>query len=375
MRLQTFLGYRLLAATLIISQGVWAQNCTSFTIRTAEDLKAARRCPEVFGDVIIGTELSHVNLDGIETIHGNFETLAICRGERPGCNLDWPLDTISSTTLTTVGGRLLMSWSGGLRNITLPKLRAVGRQFNLHTVPRLAYLDISLLESVGRFKIDAQNLTTMRHEGLRNLTGEGHTVKEIILSVGLETIDSVLKYPLSVDQVYLYLNPRVKKVNFGLANTTQLLIYTNVTLGNRFQAIDGSTTVVVGGPETKTMHVREFYCQNATVELERLPSLGMLTVNEFRMDGSGHLEKLALPFDELRDLIIQETETLRWLSNSPQATRWANFSITIPSDNKALNLSSEYLADESGKMVRSWYWPQKDIQYVNINAILGDGFL
>ncbi|EQB55584.1 hypothetical protein CGLO_04473 [Colletotrichum gloeosporioides Cg-14] len=380
----------LLIAVLVPASGVLAQACSNFTIDSIEKLQAARQCPEIDGDVVVGPYLREVNLDGIQRIHGSLVTMEVCAWDRPkGCKDEYPLEIISSSTLTAVD-EIQIIWNANLRNISLPNLKAVETDFMIHYLENLEYLDITGLETVGGFTLRVPSLTTLKHNGLRNITGYGRNATgygsysnetSLVLATGLESLDSVFRYPLSVFWVAIEVNSKNKEIHFGFANTT-LLQFEGQPYGEDTYPGAGNVTIIFGGHDAENVHVDYLRCRNATNGLKRQESLNRLTVDEINISGNDYLEHLDLPFDQLGELYVSYAPNLRWLSNHPQASEWTDFALDMDapyhyniSRSPLLNLSSEYMIDEAGNTVRSWYWPQKNIKKIDLGAIMTDAFL
>ncbi|WYZ36165.1 hypothetical protein EsH8_XI_000048 [Colletotrichum jinshuiense] len=352
------------AVSFVLAQ----QPCESFSIVTLEDLQAARKCPVITGSVRISYRAPDVNLDGVVAIHGNLTTWCTSPTSATGstrCIMNNFLETISSTTLTTVGGSLEFSSSINLSNVSFPQLATVKGLFSLTDLNSLTYLDITRLESAGKIVMKADNLQTLKHETLRKITGWGlDNSRHIYIATGsLKSVDSFFQQPLEVDLVEVN-SVYVKRLNYGFTKTTTLSIDASGPNPN--------ITLVFGGPSIREVVVEAIHASFGLWSLERLPSLERLSAGSLRFYNN-RCKRLDLPFNQLGALIVHHNSDLEWLSIPPKAKDWTDFSFYIYGS-PLLNLTSEYAVDEKGEAVRFWYWPQSDIRYISIDANLTNDF-
>ncbi|KAF6815204.1 hypothetical protein CSOJ01_03656 [Colletotrichum sojae] len=372
---------RLLVLSLAIARRVLGQSCNGFNITSDESAEAARRCPDINGDVMIFPDnITDVNLDGVENINGSLSVHVGCQwwwtDKSYGCSQKTLLRSVSSTTLKTINERLSISQNENISSLSFPKLASVGRSFNLD-LDNLEYLDITSLETIEYLRLDTPKLSTMKHENLRNVTAGMYSDLEI-MATSLESVDSLIRSPLDLRRLRIEKSLKLKQITLGISSASEVYIAGNYSWysdsGEKIEdGQSGSAKLVLGGPETKEMRIQSLRIMNSTASIERASSLVNLEVDFFQLDGNYFMQHLALPFDKLRSAQIRDAPALKWLSNVPQAVDWKQFTIDI-ADMPMLNLSSEYMIDEKGDLVRSWYWPQSDLRDVQVYANVTNQF-
>ncbi|KZL68550.1 hypothetical protein CI238_00010 [Colletotrichum incanum] len=120
--------------------------------------------------------------------------------------------------------------------------------------------------------------------------------------------------------------------------------------------------VVLGSESTTPTHIGLISLSGDVSSFQRSSILQKLTADSFQ-SYENHYKHLHLPFDQLSSLTLFKDKSLEWISVPPPASQWANFSLRT--DNTKANLSSEYMIHEKGELVRSWYWPQRDMFRIN----------
>ncbi|KAF6835649.1 hypothetical protein CPLU01_04119 [Colletotrichum plurivorum] len=368
---------RLLVLSLAIARGVLGQSCNGFNITSDESAEAARRCPDINGDVMIFPDnVTEVSLDGVENINGSLIMYIGCdtRTNENCIQRHW-LQSVSSATLKTVNGSIDIGQNDNISTISFPKLTSVERGVRLE-LDYLEHLDITSLETVGTLNLRAPRLATMEHEHLRNATGG-------FISIGatsLESVDSFIRSPMDLIRLKIDNSLKLKQITLGISSALEVYIAGKFGWHSDSGEIieDGESDIaklILGGPETTEMRITTLTILNSTAAIERAPGLMTLEVGTLRLEGNYFMEHLALPFDKLKAAYLKGAPALKWLSNIPQAVDWDSFYSLSIKDMPALNLSSEYMIDGKGDLVRSWYWPRSGMGEIDLSASMTNHFL
>ena len=341
-------------------------DCKNVIITSANYAREiGQACPTIEGSVTFDTGES-VNLDGVGVIRGNVTNT----GEQYDCRWD-PSDvdrcdstdlfTIEMPSLTRIDGNVDFRGYVGLANLSLPRLKEVS-QFSLWRMHNLTTMDITKLDTVSSFYIsDAKLLSTMHHEGLRHFTGRlGERDTLYVSDTALDSIDSIFAYPFNLTNtpnpsqgLGFDRMPNLRRATFGLTSANQ------VSFGGN------NLTVTLGGPETTSMNLSSIVLRRGVANFERHGNLKTLTVDKLDAQHSlNNLTTLMLPFDQLRKLTVRDTGPLKRLRNLPQAVSWTKFEMDVSST--SLNMTTVFEAGEDGKMVQTWFWPEKDMEKVYI---------
>lgn len=149
--------------------------CETVTIVSEQDLKDARACDEIAGDLVIRSpSLERIELPRLSRISGLLLSLG-----------SWPLRELSLPALTEVGGEPahLVEIGFGLSNlkrIALPKLHTVNGSFGIAAMAELRELDISSLEEVTMHfgLINLPKLSRLHHN--EQLQADGRFALELL---------------------------------------------------------------------------------------------------------------------------------------------------------------------------------------------------
>ncbi|WYZ42377.1 hypothetical protein EsH8_VI_000076 [Colletotrichum jinshuiense] len=353
---------------IALCHGVLGQVCDfpgkGLLITQPGDADALRNCREVNGNLVISpVNTADIDLSGPEVIHGSIF------GDESNSTGHTSIN-ISSTTLTRVDGHLTIEGeqqNSSIQNLSFPNLNTVGGTFSLWHLFSLTYLDVTNLHTVGSIEIKAPGLSTLKHTALRSV-GPSYDTQKIarirgiqsgimIGDTNLESVDSIFNNNIKVESASLYDSIGIKRVVVGFKESAQLVIHGAEGAGQ--------LEVVLGGESTTSMHIGEMQLQYDIADFRRSPSLQNLTAGKF-FSYHTNMKHLHLPFDQVGSVYLQGEENMTWVSVPPQAAQWSNFSLFI-TQNK-VNLTSEYMPDEKGGWVRSWYWPQKDMFSVDIRS-------
>ncbi|KAL7909036.1 hypothetical protein GGI35DRAFT_480618 [Trichoderma velutinum] len=229
----------------------------------AADADALRKaCRVVDGTITIPlslSELENISLDGIEVINGDLRSYkcgSISIKRRSATNSS--AVSFSSSTLTTIHGDLALDGCiPDFTNISFPNLKTIDGAFDLVNSAALAYLDITNLDSVGYFRLNAPTLVTMVHKELRNVTGAHGTKKVVIEETSLTSVDSVFRNPLDIGdspasiegKTLMFENYPTQAVNYTNFNF-ELYDCTNLNLSSQFTtAADGTTRQIWYWPQ------------------------------------------------------------------------------------------------------------------------------
>ncbi|GJC98512.1 hypothetical protein ColKHC_07338 [Colletotrichum higginsianum] len=355
---------------IALCHGVLGQVCDfpgqGLLIKQPADANALRSCREVNGNLVIfPVHTADIDLSGPEVIHGSIF------GDEDMSSSDSSVN-IASTTLTRVDGHVTMIGSmyrSTIQNLSFPNLHTVGGSFALERTYGLTYLDVTNLHTVGSIHIIAPGLSTLKHTALRRV-GPSYDAQKIARTFGpqngiligttsLESVDSIFNNNIKVESASLFASGRIKRVVVGFNESAKLLIH------GAEDADAGQLEVVLGGESTTSIHIGEMEMQYGISGFRRSPNLQNLTVDKY-YSALTNMSHLHLPFDQLGWLYLEAEKYMTWVSNPPQAAQWSNFSLTI--SRTEVNFTSEYMPDEKGGWVRSWYWPQKDIFSVDISS-------
>ncbi|CAG9946252.1 unnamed protein product [Clonostachys rosea f. rosea IK726] len=346
---------------------------SSITIANATDAEQVRKaCTVIRGDVTLTEQLlDTINLDGVEEIHGDLthygcDATAIirCKNFPRG-----PLE-FSSSTLRKVNGSIDFMTYNNLEKLSLPNLSYVWNEFAVQDTASLKEMDLTNLESVSSFELGTTNLEKLHMNGIKELLPEsGYTGGIYLNNAGkLDNVDAFFKNPINTSEIPtwtpgkgLLLNPpalrNVRTLNLGWTAMDKLEVWgTNLT-------------IVLGGPETKSISYKEVILHGGVLGIQRADNLESLHVDKFRLDTDHDITDLTLPFDTVDSITLFNSSKLRSLTLPSQAENWKNLSLTI-SGCGSLRLESENGAD--GK--KSWYWPQSSMASVNITSNVSTSF-
>ncbi|KAL0942041.1 uncharacterized protein CTRU02_204804 [Colletotrichum truncatum] len=363
-------GKALLFAILTTAHYVLGQGCESLRIKSPADAEAARNCPEIFGDVIIYYNQTAINLDGVKVVHGYIATH--CPESGPACDGHDYMETFSSNTLTTVNGNVNFGASYVLKNIPLPQLATVKGMFTVSGLWSIKNLDISSLDTLGGLIINAPGLENMKHTAVRAVTGFGDPKsREIYLQVSsLKSLGNFFEQPITVDAVTIEGTKDYDHLDYGFAETGSLVLR-----GSPLQASVPSSsnmTITFGGSQAREITIGKLDSYGGLGGVQLSPELNKLSVGSFasNLDKYGQLH---LPFDQLGSLTLKSNQDLQWLSNTPKAENWVDFSLRIQ-DTPRLNITSEYNYSSNGEQKKVWYWPHADIGTIKIDANVTNAF-
>ncbi|KAF6832570.1 hypothetical protein CPLU01_06112 [Colletotrichum plurivorum] len=341
----------LLLAALLLVPGAHSRDCQgTIGILTQEDAEAVRKCRVVDGDILIAVEESQdIDLSGVEVVTGGIAAVSIPYNIRI---------TISSSTLTTVGGALSLFEVHALRRLSLPKLEIVGRWFSLYYCNNLEYLDITSLHTAQSFQIIAPKLSVLEHTEIREIKGTGPDEGIFIGASSLESVNSVFDNNIKVNRAILEKSPKLKRVVVGF-NETDVLAIDNTAFKE-----GPSFDVIFGGKNTRSQKMREINLSGGVASVRRDSRLQSLVAETFtaRANNGTHLH---LPFDQLRKAVVRDDKVLKWISNTARAEQWTDFSLVL-ANIPNLNLSSEYTVNNRGVTVQTWHWPKKDMVEVMV---------
>ncbi|KPM45714.1 hypothetical protein AK830_g801 [Neonectria ditissima] len=336
-----------------------AIECVNVTIADANDAAAVRSdCSIITGNLGFAKDVNEsINLDGVEEIQGDI-THSGCEESWDDCTI--PSDfSISSSTLATVGGNIEFWYFQGLKELRFPKLARVQGSVSLKRLHQLTRLDITKLAHLGYFTIEANNLTSLQHEGLEGFTGENKYGSVSFLGAAVKSVDSFFSYPIrangSADQSRVTISkdylPNVDHIAFGWALVPELWISGD------------DISVTLGTSESSDMELKSIMLKGNITKLERNKSVENLTVGSFTMEKDGAIEELSLPFDQLSSLAVRNSDGLQTIKLPKSAVNWEDFSLEISSC-ASLNLTSQYVDDE-----QVWYWPEKNISRISISRV------
>ncbi|KAI5466743.1 hypothetical protein BGZ63DRAFT_6764 [Mariannaea sp. PMI_226] len=336
-----------------------AIDCTNVTIANANDAADVRKtCTVITGSLGFAKDLSvDINLDGVQEIKGDV-THSGCEESWDDCAIPAPF-SISSSTLTRIGGALSFYYFQGLEELSFPSLTEVYGSVSLKRLHQLKTLDITKLARLGYFIIEAANLTKLEHEGLRGFTGQNKYGSVAFNAAAITSVDSFFNYPIqangSAEQSGVTISgdylPNIKSLNFAWATAPLLWVSgdnINVTLGNS---------------KVSSMEIGSLVLKGNITSLARDSAVKNLTVGTFDMEGDNSMEALDISFDQLSGLSVSSSDNLQSIKLPSSARAWDNLDLSI-SFCKSLDLSSEYDGKE-----QVWYWPEKNMTSISIIGV------
>ncbi|KAJ5725937.1 uncharacterized protein N7483_007294 [Penicillium malachiteum] len=343
----------------ICSSGVLAANCTSVIITSLADAEALRQnCPVVNGTVGIGlfneTTTQHINLDGVEVIQGNLQSVENVFNTDDITSTPY---TISSSTLRLVEGSIEL-FQDSLQNLTLPNLTTVYGSFYIMESP-ITYLDITSLESADSFVLGGNNLTTLHHTKLTNTTAIE------LYEMSVDSVDSILSNPLDIISCHIEGPfPNMESITLGFTNVSQEV------------RIYASLNVTLGGSSATKLHVESLILDGNSTGLTRSPTLESLTANSMVVTNT-FMSRLDVDFDDLQSLESHSPKYyyLEEIRLPPQAVNWTGGFELYVTANPKLNFTSQYTIDDAGNQVRTWYWPTNVSRIEILWPLIGNGFL
>nr|XP_036589510.1 uncharacterized protein CTRU02_00264 [Colletotrichum truncatum]KAF6801515.1 hypothetical protein CTRU02_00264 [Colletotrichum truncatum] len=242
--------------------------------------------------------------------------------------------SIFSSTLTTIRGGFQLSESSVFRNISFPRLSTVGGVFSLYLMDNLEYVDVTDLHSVGHIRIHAPQLSTFKHNELRNINGDYFNDDILISACKLESLDSIFNNNIKIRNAVVANVPSLKSVTIGFSAARKLSFDNTKVDGEPFE-------VIFGGKNTESMQLGDVSISGGAASVKRDPGLQKLTARTFTVE-SNRLKHLDVPFNELGGLYVSHENNIKWVSVPEQAKQWEDF-ILVLSHNPNLNLSSEYM--------------------------------
>lgn len=378
----------LLWVLLLFPAAAMAQDasCGNVTISSAADADAIRKtCKTITGNLMFDWYFNEtVNLDGIEVIEGDFWH----EGDGRACLTAEEMDkfpclarfNISSSTLRQINGDISFWAFNGLEELILPNLVRV-KQVSLKRLHDLQTLDLTNLQYIQDFWLEAKNLSKFSLDGLKEFTGPYNGGVYIVVG-SVDNLDGLFKNNLDpwqgftdiavdadgymhsglgVDLSYMHA-PNLKTLTFGWKRVP------NLRVGG-----GSEMSIVFGGPNSTEVEISTLQLYDGVGKLERGKTLKNLKVGLLSVRDTEKMERLEVPFDQLWSLEIRNATELTSVILPPQAESWTNFSLNIFSCPN-LNLSSEY-STVDGERKKTWYWPRGDWVDLTISANMTNEFL
>lgn len=346
-------------------------SCHNVTISSAADAAEVRSdCTIITGTLEFSTDFKEtVDLSGVEKIQGDI----LHSGCKNDCPALPPLFSISSSTLTTVGGSVELHWFSRLQELRFPNLSVVEGSVFIYSAVQLERLDITKLSRVGRIILRVTpNLASIQHEILKSFTGKEGPGR-VDLTGAVESIDSFFNYPIEpvplendtriswveIDSKSL---PNVRHINFGWSNLDILDIKGD------------NLSITLGAVNTTTMNISTITLTGNITKLEPGKALTNLTIGTLSIDETG-LTDLNITATQLSRLELLDNEELSTITLPSKAFDWEDFALSLSGSPK-LNFSSEYRLKDGGGEERFWFWPRQNIKAISISRITtGTDFL
>ncbi|KAI9155086.1 hypothetical protein HJFPF1_07653 [Paramyrothecium foliicola] len=361
----------LLSGALLLARSCLGQaNCTgNITVYDDRDIEPFREnCPVIDGYIRFATNWTgDVNLDGVEIIRGDVwhsncsNGLFYTSDECDNMGASPEFFKFSSSTLREIHGTLAFRWSQRLSQLMLPDLRLITGKLFLDDVIGLTELDLTRLEYLGDFEIDAGNLEKLHFNGLKGLWpwNPGWALDYRIKTMGkVDSVDGF--YQRAFDTMstnYSLYNGlefdrfgNLDNINLGWTRIPSLSVLAYGDWPTRGHVL----SMTLGGSETESMTIGDFWL-DGRVHVERGREMRNLTVDEVYLENT-KLLNISLPFDQLSYLEchghgFHEPD---FIHLPAQAVDWHNVTFNI-SGGHFLTFSSQY--DAAGQ--QTWYWPME----------------
>ncbi|KAJ5711752.1 hypothetical protein N7488_005908 [Penicillium malachiteum] len=209
--------------------------------------------------------------------------------------------------------------------------------------------------------INAENLTTLHHTKLTNVTDIE------VYPVFLDSVDSVLNNAIDIASCTVQGPfPNMDTITIGFTNVSEKL------------SIDADLNVTLGGSSTTEMNLKQFELAGNSTGLTRSSTLESLTVNQFQVTNT-LMNRLYVDFDDLEYLGVWGGDDFNYLEEiqfPPKAVDWTGgFKLYLQlNENLKLNLTSQYTIDDAGKQIQTWYWPTNISSIEIYDALIGNAF-
>lgn len=340
------------------------------TIASLDDAQQVRDgCREIGGDLEIMRNIpGNVDLDGLEVLRGSLFHHGCAYVTRSECYKEprpKPMN-ISMPSLREIHGQWDFATPAEVVGLILPKLKTVSGAIFLWS-RGVEFIDITELERVASFVLDAPNLETLLLDGIKGPSkgSENGFFVRFQHAGQIKSVDGFFKHPINILHNDEYDSrmilddsniPNVKKINFQWARVQELV------LGGV------NKTLVFGGSQTNSIELDRLLLQASTY-LEYDDALEHLIVKDFEMYESD-ARNLSLRIEEATNISIYSCDRLESITLYPTARTWKNLNLAIEnSDSLRLSLKPD------GKSQTTWYWPEGDVDTIDIQADIADDFL
>lgn len=198
--------------------------CDSFNITSQADADAINsECPTVTGTIAFSPSATgHIRLDGVEVVHGDLVSWPSPTGPAPNTSIT----SLSSSTLSFIGGQLSMLRAVNLTDVSFPNLTGVGSFFDFEGLPQLHAINVPLLAEVGAFAIiNAPTLSQMNLTSLQAVRYTDTVVNGLTLHyTGLSDVSGLENIVPNMSKVSFADNPNVQILKLRSPFIEKLLV-------------------------------------------------------------------------------------------------------------------------------------------------------
>lgn len=362
-----------------------AQACrlrSPFTVNSQADADELTKCEQFNGDVNISPSASsNITLDGLLQVFGSLRATLPGHSDTADATT---LISISSKTLSFVGGSLVISSVSSLQSIALPKLKIVVGALEMSDLPSLVDLHLEGINSIGNFSlvsaprlleasIGADSTYKDRDIGLKYITDTTDPAV-VVRDVGLASLSGLVDlYDASLIELAELPNLNNALLNTGRVGEVRIRGNGNLTLSTWGGPGVGTTEQVVGKlsitgvkhvSPCRSFDVHEFIAVNNSVEYLHF---SFTAVQRLEVRDNARLKTL-VPWNgrniwewDLADVLIRDNPLLV-LSQFP--VRSANDTFTLLECPGSFNNS-----------VDQWQWYPFHMETLAIDAAINDTFL
>ncbi|KPM41371.1 hypothetical protein AK830_g5191 [Neonectria ditissima] len=364
--------------------------CTNVTVSTADDATQVRNdCQTIKGWLKFENVTETLNFDGVETIEGDVSHYGDAFDGYGDMDTPYPTGrttfSIHFPTLKAIEGDLYFWSFAGLQELQFPNITRVEGGFSLRRMNWLKFLDITKLERLGSFSLEARYLTTLRHEGFKGFTGTSYNGGSLSIDAArVDSLDSWFRYPLTIKRKFQEFSPEsapgdvminkwnlpnLKNITIGWAKTSKVWIRSFGDNGTDGDAIG----VKFGGSQTKSIEIDRLELEGNVKILETGSALEKLEIGTLVFQKSPAKEANLSVFDKVTNLTIEDNGNLQNIRLPPSAVDWEDVNLSIRY-NQNLTLVSEY-RDPENETDKFWYWPRGDMRSILVEYTpVGNGF-
>ncbi|VUC27577.1 unnamed protein product [Clonostachys rosea] len=341
----------------------------NFTISEESDAKELREnCKIIGGDLTFEGNISeNINLDGVEEVRGSWSLNPL--------NSSGKVETlfnISSSTLKLVDGLFYHRGPSGLERLVLPNLGNISGPAYFDSMANVTHIDFTNLVSIASLDLQTPRLQEFKINELKGFTG--NFSDRIFISDGgsVESLDGLFKGPIAPANGYLLPAitiqkiPNIKQVTLGWKHIQRAHI--SGQLWYQHWSPPPNITLVLGGPDSETVHINELEIREGVIGIERGSKTSNLSIGSFK-SMNDMITDLRLPFHQVSEVAIRG-DRMTSLELPKEAEEWNNVSISIWLV-RSLHLESS--VNSEGR--QTWHWPNQNMSNFYILGDVSTNFL